>query len=205
MQIEQIRRIYSRYSSLYDTLFGQMFWPRIKLGLEKLNIRPGDRIIEVGVGTGISLPLYPPLCRVIGIDITRKMLDKAKEKKERYSISTVELIEMDAQNLAFKDDSFDHAIMPFVISVVPDPERMVFEIKRVTRRGGNIVIINHFCSDNPVLFKIGRFITPFSIRLGWRSDLKVDLISNHCNLHIQEILKKRRLDPWLIIHAINRK
>ena len=205
MQKEQIKKIYSRYSPVYDVIFAQIFSPRIRLGLKKIGIREGDRILEVGVGTGLSLPFYPDNCNVVGIDITRKMLERAYGKKEKLGLDHVNLFEMDAENLAFEDNSFDHAVVPFVISVVPNPEKMVSEVKRVTKKDGNILIINHFCSNNLFLSKLENFISPVSAKIGWRYGVSTDLISNHCNLYIEEIAKKNRLDPWRIIHAKNRK
>jgi phosphatidylethanolamine/phosphatidyl-N-methylethanolamine N-methyltransferase len=205
MQKEQIKKIYSKYSPVYDVIFAQLFSPRIRLGLKRIGIKQGDRILEVGVGTGLSLPFYPDNCNVVGIDITRKMLDRANGKKEKLSLGHVSLFEMDAENIAFADDSFDHAVVPFVISVVPNPERMVSEVKRVTKKNGNIVIINHFCSSNLLLSKLENFISPLSSKIGWRYGVTTDLLSNHCNLYIEKIIKKNRLDPWRIIHAKNRK
>lgn len=205
MQKEQIKRIYSRYSPVYDAIFAKMFSPRIKLGLEKIGIREGDRIIEIGVGTGLSLTHYPDSCIVVGIDITRKMLEMAKKKKGKLNLDHVNLVEMDAENITFADDTFDHAVMSFVLSVVPNPEKMVSEVKRVTKKGGKIIIINHFCSNNPFFSKLGGLFSLFSMQLGWRSDVSVNLLSNHCDLYIEENCKKSRIDPWRIIHAINRK
>ncbi len=205
MDREEIRRIYSRYAAVYDIIFAQSFFPRIRLGLQKIGIRPGDRIIEVGVGTGLSLPLYPESCKVVGIDITRKMLTKAKEKKERYGFDHVSLFEMDAENMSFADNSFDHAVVPFIVSVVPNPVRMMSEIKRITKNNGKIIVINHFSSRNSVLTRLERFFSPVFLRLGWKAAVPIDLLANHCNLHIEEVSKKHRLDPWFIIHATNKK
>jgi phosphatidylethanolamine/phosphatidyl-N-methylethanolamine N-methyltransferase len=205
MNQEEVKSIYSKYSSVYDKIFAHFFFPKIKKGLERSGIRKGDRIIEVGVGTGISLPLYPRECQVVGIDLTRKMLDKAREKKDRYGLDHVQLLEMDAENMVFSDDSFDHSLAAFVISVVPNPEKMVSEMKRVTKKGGNILIFNHFSSKNPALISMNRFFSPLTEKIGWRSDLTLDLLSNHCNLQIDEVLKKHKLDPWSIIIATNNK
>jgi len=205
MNQEEVKCIYSRYSHIYDKVFSHFFFPRIKMGLERSNIRKGDRVIEVGVGTGISLPLYPRDCHVVGIDLTRKMLDKAEEKKARHKLDHVELLEMDAENLTFDDNTFDHSLAAFVITVVPNPEKMVAEMKRVTKRGGNILIFNHFSSKNPVVQGVNRLFSPFTEKCGWRSDITLDLLSNHCNLRILEVLKKRKLDPWSIIIATNNK
>jgi phosphatidylethanolamine/phosphatidyl-N-methylethanolamine N-methyltransferase len=205
VQREEIRKIYSRYASVYDLVFSQMFFPRIKLGLERIGIKKGDRIIEVGIGTGLSLPLYPDQCKVVGIDITRRMLEKAKEKKEKLGLDNVDLFEMDAENITFADNTFDHAVVPFVVSVVPDPEKMVSEIKRITKKDGKIIIINHFCSKHVFLSKMEKLFSPLFLKLGWKAAVPIELLSNHCSLHIQDVSKKNRLDPWFIICATNKK
>jgi len=205
VQKAEIQKIYSRYSGFYDLIFAQLFYPRIRIGLEKIGIRRGDRIIEVGVGTGVSLSLYPVSCRVVGIDITRKMLERAKAKKDRLGLSHVDLFEMDGENMSFDDNSFDHAVLPFVISVVPNLERLMGEVKRVTKNGGEIIIVNHLYTKLSLLSKMEERMSPFFMKLGWKTGLSVDVLSNHCNLHIDEISRKHRLDPWCILHATNRK
>jgi phosphatidylethanolamine/phosphatidyl-N-methylethanolamine N-methyltransferase len=205
MNKEEVKSIYGKYSSIYDKIFSHFFFPRIKIGLERSGIRKGDKIIEVGVGTGISLPLYPRDCSVVGIDLTRKMLDKAREKKERHKLDHVELLEMDAENMTFDDDTFDHSLAAFVITVVPNPEKMVSEMKRVTKKDGSILIFNHFSSKNSFVAGVNRFFSPLTEKCGWRSDITLDLLSNHCNLQINEVLKKNKLDLWSIIIATNNK
>ncbi len=205
MDREQVRNIYGRYSSVYDLCFSPLFSPRIKLGLKRSGIQDGDRILEVGVGTGISLALYPDSCNVVGVDLTRKMLEKAKEKKDAMQLENVDLLEMDAENLTFADNSFDHSVAAFVVTVVPNPEKMVAEMKRVTKKDGTIVILNHFCSDNAFVLALEKVFSPLCERWGWRSDIGIELLSNHCSLQIKEIFKKTRLDPWSIVIATNNK
>ncbi|MGD0229070.1 MAG: methyltransferase domain-containing protein [Syntrophorhabdales bacterium] len=205
MNQDEVKSIYTRYSSVYDKIFSHFFFPRIRLGLDRSEINGGDRIIEVGVGTGISLSLYPEGCRIVGIDVTRKMLEKAQEKKERHKLDHVELVEMDAENMTFDDDSFDHAVAAFVVTVVPNPQKMVSEMKRVTKSGGNIVILNHFCSKNAFVSKVEKVFSPLCEKWGWRSDISLDLLSNHCDLQIKHVLKKNKYDPWSIIIATNKK
>jgi phosphatidylethanolamine/phosphatidyl-N-methylethanolamine N-methyltransferase len=205
MNRTEVKTIYSAYSSFYDTIFSRFFSPRIKLGIHNSRIEKGDRVIEVGVGTGLSLPVYPKDCSVVGIDLTRKMLEKAKVKKEKYKLWHVDLFEMDAENMTFADNSFDHAVAAFVISVVPNPEKMVAEIRRVTKKGGNILIFNHFCGNNSFVKGVGKIFSPLCQKWGWRSDISLDLLSNHCNLQIDEVIKKNKLDLWSIIIATNNK
>jgi phosphatidylethanolamine/phosphatidyl-N-methylethanolamine N-methyltransferase len=205
VQKAEIQKIYGRYSGFYDIIFEQFFYPRIRLGLEKIGIQRGDRIIEVGVGTGFSLSLYPETCQVVGIDITRRMLERAKAKKEKLGLSHIDLFEMDGENICFDDDSFDHAVLPFVISVVPNLERLMAEIKRVTKKGGKIIIMNHLCTKISWLSRMEEMLSPFFMKLGWNAGLSIDKLSNHCNLHIEEVSRKHKLDPWFILNATNRK
>ncbi len=205
MNRQEVKDIYSRYSSFYDRIFSHFFFPRIRLGIDRSPIGKGDRIIEVGIGTGLSLPLYPSGCEIVGIDVTRKMLEKAQKKKAKQKLDHVDLFEMDAENMTFNDNSFDHAVAAFVVTVVPNPEKMVSEMKRVTKPGGSIVILNHFCSKNSFLHKIEDIFSPLCEKWGWRSDVTLDLLSNHCNLQISQVLKKNKLDPWSIIIATNNK
>ena len=205
MQKAEIQKIYSRYSRFYDIIFEQFFYPRIRLGLEKIGIQSGDRIIEVGVGTGLSLSLYPESCKVVGIDITRRMLERAKAKKEKLGLSHIDLFEMDGENICFDDDSFDHAVLPFVISVVPNLERLMAEIKRVTKKGGKIIIMNHLCTKISWVSRMEEMLSPFFMKLGWNAGLSIDMLSNHCNIHIEEVSRKHKLDPWFILNATNRK
>lgn len=205
MQKEEIKKIYSRYSRFYDALFAHAFYPRIRLGLEKIGIKGGERILEVGIGTGLSLPLYPDSCKVVGIDITRKMLERAKLKVQRFGLDNVDLFEMDGENITFADDSFDHAVLPFVISVVPNLEKLIAEIKRVTKKGGKIIIVNHLCSKYSLISRTEALLSPLFMKLGWKTGMTLEMLSNHCALHIDEVAKVHRFDPWFVIHATNKK
>ena len=114
-----------------------------------MGIKPGDRVLEVGVGTGINAALYPRDCSVTGIDLSSSMLEKARERVARKGIRNVRLLEMDAADLKFADDTFDIVYAPYLISVVPDPVAVAREMRRVCRPGGRIIILNHFRSPNP--------------------------------------------------------
>lgn len=205
MEKKDIIKIYNRYASVYDFIFSRVFSPRINHGLEKINIKNGDTIIEVGVGTGLSLSLYPHGCTVVGIDIARKMLEKAQKKTKRLNLKHVHLFEMDAENVMFKDDSFDHAVLPFVITVVPNIEKVVAEVKRVVKKNGNIIIVNHFCNNHSFFTSLEKFVSPFFMKLGWKTGIPIEFISNHCNVHVKEISKRHSFDLWPLIHAVNKK
>jgi phosphatidylethanolamine/phosphatidyl-N-methylethanolamine N-methyltransferase len=139
--------------------------------MERMGIGPGDRVLEVGVGTGINTSLYPRNCHVTGIDLSSSMLEKARDRVKREGLRNVRLIEMDAGNLTFADDAFDIVYAPYLVSVVPDPVKVVREMRRVCRPGGKIIVLNHFRSANPVLSRVERAISPFTVHIGFKSDL----------------------------------
>ncbi len=166
-----VESVYEKIAKVYDLTFGPTLHPGRLIALEGMGIKPGDRILEVGVGTGINASLYPSHCHVTGIDFSAKMLAKARERVERKGVSNVRLMEMDAGNLSFADNSFDIVYAPYVISVVSDPVRVVREMRRVCRPGGKFIVLNHFKSANRLVAKVERAISPFTVHIGFKSDL----------------------------------
>src|SRR5215217_277826 len=166
-----VARVYEKLASVYDLVFGPSLHPGRLVAIERMAIKSGDRVLEVGVGTGINTSLYPRNCQVTGIDLSTSMLEKARERVAREARTNVRLIEMDAANLTFADDSFDIVYAPYLVSVVPDPVQVVREMRRVCRPGGRIIILNHFRSANPVLSYVERAISPFTVHIGFKSDL----------------------------------
>ena len=128
-----------------------------------MGIAPGDRVLEVGVGTGINASLYPRDCSVTGIDLSAPMLEKARERVARKGIRNVRLLEMDAADLKFASNSFDIVYAPYLISVVPDPVAVVREMRRVCRPGGRLVILNHFRGTNRLGAWLDRVISPLTV------------------------------------------
>ncbi|HTU02115.1 MAG TPA: methyltransferase domain-containing protein, partial [Candidatus Sulfotelmatobacter sp.] len=133
MDYQTIKRAYAILSPVYDFLFDKIFHPGRVRAIDLLEIKPGDRVLEVGVGTGLNLPLYPRSCSVMGVDISEEMLKKARQRVDELGLSQVRLEVMDASNLTFPDNSFDHVIATYVISAVPDPVKTLLEMQRVCR------------------------------------------------------------------------
>jgi phosphatidylethanolamine/phosphatidyl-N-methylethanolamine N-methyltransferase len=176
MQIEAVKAAYRRYARIYDVIFGAVLQPGRKAVLEALELKPGDRVLEVGVGTGISLPLYPRDVRITGIDVSREMLERARARVARARLPNVEaLLEMDAEVMAFPDASFDKVVAMYVVSVVPRPAKLLEELHRVCRPDGEIFLVNHFQSENRVMGALERVLGNVSSQIGF--DPQVDLRS----------------------------
>lgn len=172
---EFVHGVYTDISSWYDYFFGPTLHRGRLEAMDRVPIRAGDNVLEVGVGTGINALLYRRDCRVTGIDFSESMLRKARRRLGRHGVRNVELRRMDASALDFPDNSFDVVYAPYVVSVVHDPVKVVHEMQRVCRVGGHIIVLNHFRSRNRLAAVIERAISPLTVYIGFRAD--VDLPS----------------------------
>ena len=159
-------------------------------------------VLEVGVGTGINLSLYPRDCTVTGIDFSSSMLEKARERAARKELRSVRLLQMDAADLKFADDSFDIVYAPYLISVVPDPVKVAREMRRVCRPGGRIIFLNHFLSPNPVLSRVERLISPFTIHIGFKADLDLPAFLAQADLQPVSIEKVNLPRIWSLVTCV---
>jgi phosphatidylethanolamine/phosphatidyl-N-methylethanolamine N-methyltransferase len=179
MQIEAVKAAYRRYASVYDALFGPVLQPGRKAVLQALRCRPGERVLEVGVGTGLSLPLYPPDVRITGIDLSREMLAKARSRVERRGLENVDgLYEMDANAMDFPDASFDKVVAMYVVSIVQEPARLLAELHRVCKPDGEIYMVNHVRSDNPIVSAVEKSLARFSDHIGFHPDFDLKSLVN---------------------------
>lgn len=197
-------KLYAELSYLYDLIFTRIFAPRIHHVVRSLQIPPGARVLEVGVGTGLSLDAYPRHAEVVGIDLAPEMLDKAEEKARRHGWRHIRLLEMDALNLKFEDDSFDYVTAFHVISVVPDARRLMQQILRVLRPQGTLAIVNHFRSTNRVFAALDTMIEPITLRLGWHT-LDLREVLEGFPLEVRELYKTSRRSLFTILVARNAK
>src|SRR5262249_1791988 len=136
--------IYTHLAPLYDLIYGALLYHGRRSAIDRLAPQPGESILEVGVGTGLSAVHYPDGCRVTAIDLSEAMLERAQARLLRRSCRHVRLCRMDASRLAFRDGQFDAVYAPYVLNVVSDPEAVVREMLRVCRRSGRLVLLNHF-------------------------------------------------------------
>lgn len=197
-----VERVYSKLATVYDLVFGPALHPGRLVAIERMGIRDGDRVLEVGVGTGINASLYPRSCHVTGIDLSGSMLEKARERVAREELRHVRLLEMDAASLTFADETFDIVYAPYLVSVVPDPVRVVQEMRRVCKRGGRIVILNHFRSSNPILSRIERAISPFTVHIGFKSDLDLPAFLAQASLQPKSIEKVNVPRIWSLVTCV---
>lgn len=173
-----MRDAYRRWAGIYDVVFGGVSAPgrrRAVAAVNRLSMTAGRRVLEVGVGTGLALPHYRPELDVVGIDLSRDMLVKAKERVAAEGLRAVHgLVEMDAESMAFADGSFDIAVAMFTASVVPDARRLYAEMARVVRPGGHLLFVNHFAADRGFRWWLERSTAPLARILGWHPDFRIE-------------------------------
>jgi phosphatidylethanolamine/phosphatidyl-N-methylethanolamine N-methyltransferase len=196
-----IERLYARFASVYNAMFGPILQAGREEAMRQLPLRPGDEILEVGIGTGLTATLYPSDCRVMGIDLSEPMLREAARHVESNRRSNVRLWRMDASSLGFPDQSFDVVYAAYVISVVPEPVAVLEEMRRVCRVGGHIVLLNHFLSTNPILSALERWISPLTARAGFRSDLDLSVLLSEAGLEPVSVKKVNTPRIWSLVHC----
>jgi phosphatidylethanolamine/phosphatidyl-N-methylethanolamine N-methyltransferase len=194
-------KLYSEFAPLYDRVFGKMFYNRLERVIEDLDIPPGAQVLEVGAGTGTSFPAYPTHCNVTGVDLAPDMLARARQKIEDNGWDHLKVMEMNALDLKFPDNSFDFVMAFHVVTVVPDPVRMIAEAKRVCKPSGKIVIVNHFTSDVPVLGSLTKAMDPLTRWLGWRTDLQLKPFIAATGLTVEKVYKINKNSLYTVVLA----
>lgn len=166
-------RTYARLAPLYDLIFGQVLEPGRRRLTEVVRALEPGTLLEVGVGTGLALAGYPAATRVVGIDLSEDMLDRARGRAARLPSHQITIEQMNAERMRFADASFDCVTVPYVLSVTPRPAELVREIRRVCKPGGTIVVLNHF-SGSPAWWLLERAVRSAAEHVGFRSDFRYE-------------------------------
>ena len=187
-----VHKAYQRWAPFYDQTFGMVADAGRRHAVDLINRRQGS-VLEVGVGTGLSLPRYGDHMHVTGVDLSPDMLKKAQERIVKKGLQNVEgLYEMDARNLDFDDERFDTVVAMYVMTVVPEPELVMEELERVCAPGGQVILVNHFSQDHGARGWLERRMAPFASTLGWRPIFPVDRVMGCEGL---ELIERRSLRP----------
>lgn len=193
MDIHAVKSSYARWAPIYDRTFGAATRVGRRTAVDYINAQNGNKVLEVGVGTGLALPHYRSGLQVTGIDFSDEMLEKARTKVQNFGLKQIVALEqMDARDLAFSDNSFDAVAAMHIVSVVPEPERVIAEMARVCKPGGKIVITNHFARESGILSLVERLSAPFANVLGWHSDFEINTVLGEPSL---EVVKNESLPP----------
>ncbi len=183
MDLDLIRRLYGKGARVYDAVFGPLLDRGRRLAVETVNATGAKSVLEVGVGTGLSLPLYRRDLEVTGIDLSPEMLARARERAATLP-NVRGLLEMDAQNMSFPDARFDAVVAMYVAAVVPDMGKLFRELKRVSVPGGHVLVVNHITADSGLLGTIDRLAAPATRALALRSDLRLVTLVDAAGLEV---------------------
>lgn len=206
MDLQDTLKTYRLFSGSYDLVFGPVFHPGRKDAVRIANDRPAQRILEVGVGTGLSLPYFRADARVTGIDVSAEMLAKARRRVQRRKLKQVEaLLEMDAESMTFEGNSFDAVLALYVASVVPNPARFAAEMRRVCKPGGTIVVVNHFTSENPAMRFVEKRLAPLAGKIGFHADFPLDTFLDASGLQVREVRPSNLFGYWRLLRCVNAK
>ena len=203
MTVEYVEKVYNRYSSVYDLIFGRVFKSGRERAPQLLDLSAGTRLLEVGVGTGLAIPLLPRNIEITGIDLSQKMLNQARKRMDTLGAQNVQLLKMDATRLMFPDNSFDRVLAAYFISTVPDPAKVILEMKRVCTPGGYLVFLNHFRYDAPIIGALEKYLSPLFYRIGFRTDLEVNELMQKTGLEIETLEKIDFLGHWQAVRCVN--
>jgi phosphatidylethanolamine/phosphatidyl-N-methylethanolamine N-methyltransferase len=204
LDAESVRDAYRRWAGVYDALFGGVSSPGRRRAVATVNRLPGNRVLEVGVGTGLALPRYRREKNVTGIDLSREMLLKARERVEQEQLSHVDgLLEMDAESMAFANGSFDIAVAMFTASVVPDAKRLLAEMQRVVRPGGHLLFVNHFAAEGGPRWWVERTMAPLSRVLGWHPDFAFSDLFDSRAIEVEAIQPCPPAGLFTLVHLRN--
>jgi phosphatidylethanolamine/phosphatidyl-N-methylethanolamine N-methyltransferase len=204
MEEKSTRTIYDVWAHFYDLIWLPIVHRRSRKALEHMELKPGDKVLDVGIGTGLALSVYPNYVSVTGIDLSEGMLQKARKRMQEKGMDSVHLALANALELPFEENGFDQVVLSHVVTVVSDPIELIKETKRVTKPGGKIIITNHFQSSNRFIAKLERMICPITEHLGWKSDLCFDDFIREAGLEVDYRYKLDQVDLFQTIFITNK-
>lgn len=198
-----VQRAYDRLARVYDLLFGAVLQPGRERAVRAIQSKPGLRVLELGIGTGLTAPLYPRDWTVVGVDLSPGMLAQAHKHITELGLTrTVTLLEADGAQLPFEDESFDVVLVPYVMSVVPDPLSVGRELRRVCRSTGQIILLNHFLSQDSFPAGLERWISPVTRRIGFRTDLSLPWLLTGAGLTLIDVASVNMPPIWKLVTCV---
>jgi phosphatidylethanolamine/phosphatidyl-N-methylethanolamine N-methyltransferase len=202
-----VERFYEHLGPIYNFIYSDVLFDQgRRVALKFLELHGGECVLEVGVGTGLTLPMYPRNCKIVGIDLSDSMLAEARKLIEDYHLEHVTLKAMDATKLDFPDNHFDAVLGNLFISATTEPEAALLEMKRVCKPGGNIVLMNHFKSENKLLGLVESALDPFTTKLvGFRAALERDKLLAKVGLEVKDFRKVNLFGLWTAVVMVNKK
>lgn len=203
---KMVEKIYERIGPYYNFVFGKLlFQEGRETAIDFLELKDNAKVLEVGVGTGLTLPLYPKDCKVIGVDLSESMLKEAEELIRRKKIKNASVKIMDATKLEFPDNTFDGVLGNLFISATSYPEAALSEMKRVCKPGGMIVLMNHFKSENKVVGAVESAFNPIALSLGFKSNLEMEPLLKKMKLKVKNLKKVNMFNLWTAVSMRNDK
>jgi phosphatidylethanolamine/phosphatidyl-N-methylethanolamine N-methyltransferase len=201
-----VEKIYEKFGPYYNFVFGKLlFQEGRETAIEFLELEDKAKVLEVGVGTGLTLPLYPRDCKVIGVDLSESMLKEAQELILKKKLKNAAVKLMDATKLEFPDNTFDGVLGNLFISATSYPEEALLEMKRVCKPGGMIVLMNHFKSDNAVVGAVESAFNPVAVSLGFKSNLEMEPLLKKVKLKAKNVKKVNMFNLWTAVSMRNEK
>ena len=205
MDAAAVQAAYSRWARSYDWTFGRWFTRARRRAIELMQLDAAARVLEVGVGTGLSLPLFPRDSRVVGVDLSRPMLQKAIHRVRNGDGRRAALIEGDGNELPFADETFDAVLMPFVVSAAPHPVRLLHDTLRVCRVGARVVVLNHFSPTSKLRARADRGVSVLTSRLlGFHADFPLKPLFERAGIVIEHVERATTVGSWYIVVTTRR-
>jgi phosphatidylethanolamine/phosphatidyl-N-methylethanolamine N-methyltransferase len=188
---------YDAWAPIYDRTFGALVTRKRRRALADLHLQPGQRVLDLGIGTGEALETYPPGVEVVGVDLSAGMLGKARQRLDRDGRpADRHLVRANAQMPPFADHAFDHVVLTHVVSVVDRPVDVMRHAARLVRPGGTVLVVNHFLDPESPLSGVKKLLNPLCIRIGWRSDLTLADCLDGVPLRVEHASRSSPFDLW---------